>query len=288
MSKAVIENWVRSVEDASRLLLPREEPHGWLIKQSIHTHFHRLIPLMSLACFKDISGDILDVGAGTGALSLDLAWRAGNGGLVTALDQDTEALKIAKTIAGQVGVKVATLAGDATAMPVQDASRDMTVARFLFQHLSDPLAVLCEMRRVTRPGGLIAIIDVDDEIMVSDPPEPQHITDFRKAIRTLQSLRGGDRLIGHRLYRLMREAGLEAIQVMVIPFVGLGLQQGRRPEIEAFKIERLLRERNELIASEIMTDQDFTAALSELQQGFAEDRFQMDADIVATGLVPAA
>jgi hypothetical protein len=37
-----------------------------------------------------------------------------------------------------------------------------------------------------------------------------------------------------------------------------------------------------------MTAQDFDAALSELKQGFAEDRFHMDADIVAIGRVPAA
>ncbi len=287
MSQTIIENWVKCVAEASQFFLEKKGPHCWLIKQSISTHFQRLVPLLSLSCFNALAGSILDVGAGTGALTLDLAWRAGNGGFVTALDNDTEALKIVQTIAERVGVRIATLAGDATALPVKDATQDMTVARFLFQHLPDPSAVLSEMRRATRPGGRIVIIDVDDEVLLCEPPEKQHMAEFRKAIRILQSQRGGNRLIGRQLYRLMREAGLEAIQVIVIPFVRLGLQNGRRSDIEAFKIERLKREREELIDSRIMSAQDFDAAVSELEQGFAEDRFEMDADFVAVGSVPA-
>jgi ubiquinone/menaquinone biosynthesis C-methylase UbiE len=236
MSNVVIENWVVRVAEASQHFLQQQGPHTWLVKQSIYSHFQRLIPLLSLNCFRAITGSILDIGAGTGALSLDLAWRAANGGFVTALDQDTEALNIAKTIARHVGVRLGILAGDVTALPFNDATHDMTVARFLFQHLSDPPAVLSQMRRVTRPGGQIVIIDVDDALMLSDPPEPQHMAAIRQAIRTLQAQRGGNRLIGRHLYRLMREAGLEDIQVLVIPFISLGLQQTRRPEVEGFKI----------------------------------------------------
>ncbi len=291
MSQDPVENWVQRVAAASQLFLQHNGPHSWLIKQSIYTHFQRLVPILSMSGFQAVTGSILDVGAGTGALTLDLAWRVGNGSLVTAIDNDTEALKIAQSLAEQVGVRIATLAGDATALPVRDATQDMTVARFLFQHLPDPSSVLLQMRRVTRPGGRIVIIDVDDEVSLFEPPEPQHRAYFRKAIRTLQLRRGGNRLIGRQLYRLMRKAGLEAIQVMVIPFVRLGLQHGRRAEeIEAYQIERLLMEREELINSGIMTAHDFDAAISEMEQGFAqdgvEDRFEMAADFIATGLVP--
>ncbi len=281
-----IENWVRRVAEASESFLDRKGPYDWLIKQSIYTHFQRLIPLLSMSCFKSAGGSILDVGAGTGALAIDLAWRIGDGGRVTVLDHDPEALQILRTIAERVGVRVEALIGDAAALPVQDASQDMTVSRFLLQHLRDPLAVLAQMRRVTRPGGRVVIVDVDDEVWVMEPPEFPHVAAWRKALRTLQRQKGGDRQIGRKLYGLMREAGFEAIQVLVIPFVRLGLQQGRRAEVEQFKIERLFRERDELIDSGLMTAGDFEAALSELQQGFALDRFEMDAEFVAVGVVP--
>lgn len=286
MNQDHIVNWVQHVADASQLFLQQKRPHSLLIKQSIYTHVRRLIPLLTLSYFKTMTGSILDVGAGTGALTLDLAWRIGSGGLVTAIDNDREALKIAQFLAERVGVKIVTLVGDATALPIKDATQDMTVARFLFQHLPDPSAVLSQMRCVTRPGGRIVIIDVDDEVRLFEPPEPQDILHLRKAIQTSQSQRGGNRLIGRQLYRLMREAGLEAIQVIVFPFVRLGLQRGRVAEIEAFTIERVQREREELIDSRLMTAHDFDVAVGEMERGFAQDRFEMDADFVATGIVP--
>ncbi len=287
MSEISVEDWVRCVAEAGRPLLRENSPHAWLIEQSMHTHFQRLVPILSLSCFQTLTGSILDVGAGTGAMALDLAWRAGRKGFVTALDSDGQALKITQKIAQQVGVEIAALAGEAAALPLKDASQDMTVARFMFQHLRAPSAVIAEMRRVTRPGGRVVIIDIDDEVVLSEPAEEGPMREFRKAIGILQSNRGGNRLIGRKLYRLMREAGLEAIQVMVIPFVRQGLQNGRSPELEAFKIKRMLRERRELIDSGIMSAQAFEAALAELKHGFAEDRFEMHADFVAAGLVPA-
>ncbi len=286
MSQDPMENWIQRVADASQLFLQHNGPHSWLLKQSIYTHFQRLVSLLSMSCAA-VTGSILDVGAGTGALTLDLAWRVGLNGLVTALDNDAEALKIAQSLAERVGVKIATLLGDATALPVKDATQDMAVSRYLFQHLPDPSAVLFQMRRVTRPGGRIMIIDVDDGVALCEPLVSQHLAALRKAIRTLQLQRGGNRLIGRQLYRLMREVGLGAIQVIVIPRVRLGIQNGRSSaEIEAFQIERLLREREELINSGLMTAHDFDAAISEMEREFAQDCFEMEADFIATGLVP--
>ena len=285
MSQAEVENWVQSVTGASQLFLERGKPHCRLVKQSIHTHFRRLVPILSMACFENLSASILDVGAGTGALALDLAWRAGGKAFVTALDNDREALKIAQGISERLGVRISALVGNAYALPLKDAGQDVTVARYLFQHLTEPSAVLSQMRRVTRPGGRIVIIDVDDDVALCDPAE-QHMGNLRKALGVLQSERGGNRRIGRHLYRLMREAGLMAIQVIVIPFVRMGLQNGRSRELEAFKVERVLEERKELLDRAIITARDFDLAVSELEQGFSQDRFEMDADFVATALVP--
>ena len=288
MSQNPLEDWVQRVTSASQTFVAQNDSHGWLLKQSIYTHFPRLATLLAMPWFQTLSGSVLDVGAGTGALSLDLAWRAGGNGHVTAVDRDAEALEIACALAERVGVKIATLPGEATALPVADASQDTIVARFVFQHLPEPLAALREMRRVARPGGRIAIFDVDDEVTISEPPEPECVVKLHEAIRVLQSQRGGNRLMGRELYRLMREAGLTNVQVIVIPRVRLGLQNGRSAEAEAYQIERLLREREALIDSGLMTAGEFEAAVVATHRGFSEDRFDMAAEFVATGYVPAA
>ncbi len=288
MSQDAIENWIQRVTEASWPLVQRNGPHGWLLKQSIFTHFQRLATLLAMPWFQTLSGPVLDVGAGTGALSLDLAWRMGAQGRVTAVDRDAQALEIAHALAGEVGIELATAIGDANALPAGDATQNLTIARFLFQHLSAPAAALAEMRRVTRPGGRIVIIDVDDDVMLCEPAGLPHETALRQAIRALQAQRGGNRLIGRQLYRLMREAGLVNIQVIVIPRVQLGVQNGRNAEAEAYQLERLRREREALIGSGLMTAEEFATAQAETEKGFAQDRFAMEAEFVATGLVPAA
>ena len=79
MSQDPVENWVQRVAAASQLFLQNNGPHSWLIKQSIYTHFQRLVPILSMSGFQAVTGSILDVGAGTGALTLDLACRVGMG-----------------------------------------------------------------------------------------------------------------------------------------------------------------------------------------------------------------
>lgn len=287
MNPNSVESWIERVAGASQSFVQQNGPHTWLLKQSVYTHFSRLATLLAMPWFQTLTGSVLDVGAGTGALSLDLAWQVGANGHVTAVDHDGEALKIAGGLAGRLGIGISTLAGEATALPVGAATQDTTVARFLFQHLRDPLAALREMRRVTRPGGRIAIFDVDDDVKLCEPLEPQPVADLYQAIRTLQAQRGGNRLIGRALYGLMREAGLRNIQVIVIPRVQMGTQHGRNAELEAYEMERLIRERDGLIESGLMTADDFEAALLKTQQRFGEDRFEMVAEMIATGLLPA-
>jgi ubiquinone/menaquinone biosynthesis C-methylase UbiE len=50
--------------------------------------------------------------------------------------------------------------GDAEALPFPDGSFDIATCGSAFHHFSDPGRVLCEMVRVTRPGGRIALIDI--------------------------------------------------------------------------------------------------------------------------------
>ena len=288
MNQDSIEEWIQRVTVASQPFVQQNGPHGWLLKQSIFTHFQRLATLSAMPWFQALRGPVLDVGAGTGALSLDLAWRMGSEGRVTAVDRDAQALDIARGLAARTGVEIATADGDATALPAGDATQNLTIARFLFQHLSDPARALAEMRRTTQPGGRIVIIDVDDDTLLCEPASPLQITALRAAIRTLQAQRGGNRLIGRQLYRLMRDTGLVNIQVIVIPHVQLGVQNERNAAAEAYQLERLRREREALIGSGLMTAADFATALAETERGFARDRFEMEAEFIATGIVPAA
>ena len=108
------------------------------------------------------------------------------------------------------------LKGAGDLIPLDDGVMDFSYARLLFQHLSNPLEVLGEMRRVTRRGGVVVILDVDDRTNIIHPA-PEGLEDLEKRIASAQATAGGDRHVGRKLYGYMHEIGLQEIGVEHIP-----------------------------------------------------------------------
>ena len=92
---------------------------------------------------------VLDVGCGTGRMTDVLAR---NGANVVGLDLDAAML----AVAAQRTPAPLTL-GDAAALPIRDASFDVTVAVTLCEFVADVGAVFAELARVTRPGGRFVV-----------------------------------------------------------------------------------------------------------------------------------
>jgi SAM-dependent methyltransferase len=104
--------------------------------------------------------DLLDVGCGPGTITVDLAARVAPGRVV-GLDAAAAPLTEARAAAERAGVAVTFQVGDVYALDLPDDSFDVVHAHQVLQHLTDPVAALREMARVCRPGGLIAVRDVD-------------------------------------------------------------------------------------------------------------------------------
>src|ERR687883_1475675 len=104
--------------------------------------------------------DVLDVGCGPGTITVDLAGRVAPG-RVLGLDVSPAPLDEARALARSRGVAVAFEVGDVYALEAADDSFDVVHAHQVLQHLTDPVAALREMARVCRPGGLLAVRDVD-------------------------------------------------------------------------------------------------------------------------------
>jgi ubiquinone/menaquinone biosynthesis C-methylase UbiE len=154
---------------------------------------------------------VLDIGCGPGYVSAALA-RAFPASRVTGVDHDAGLLAMA-TAAVAKTPHVTFLQASAARMPVPEAHVDFAIARYVFQHLPEPVAVARELRRVLKPGGRLAIIDVDAALWgVAEPSFPEVAPIYAKTGRA-QAERGGDRLIGRRLHRILREAGFEDVQL---------------------------------------------------------------------------
>jgi SAM-dependent methyltransferase len=93
----------------------------------------------------------LDVGCGPGALTTELVGRLG-ADAVAAADPSEPFVQAARS--RHPGVEVA-LAG-AEDLPFDDGAFDAALAQLVVSFMSDPIAGLVEMRRVTRGGGVVA------------------------------------------------------------------------------------------------------------------------------------
>jgi SAM-dependent methyltransferase len=100
--------------------------------------------------------DLLDVGCGPGTITLDLAKRVAPGRVV-GVDRAAEVIAQAAARGASIDTdRVSFVAGDAYALPFGGGSFDVVHAHQVLQHLTDPVAALREMRRVMRPGGVVA------------------------------------------------------------------------------------------------------------------------------------
>jgi len=148
---------------------------------------------------------LVEVGSGSGALIRRLA-AAMPGVRMVALDAD--ALLVA-----QVPHGVDRVCGDARSLPIRPGSVNSIVFRYVLQHLPDPVAVLREALRALAPGGSVYVIEVDSGLWgLAEPADPR-LAEAHMRFAAAQRAEGGDRLIGRRLSRLLREAGFPDVRV---------------------------------------------------------------------------
>ena len=100
----------------------------------------------------------LDIGCGTGALTMAVARAAGPGGRVVGLDPNPEMLAVARRKPGGA----TWVEGVAEALPFDDASFDRVVSQFAMMFFEDRPGALREAARVLRPGGELAFAVIDD------------------------------------------------------------------------------------------------------------------------------
>ena len=115
---------------------------------------------------------LLDIGCGPGTITLDFAARVAPARVI-GIDAAPAAIEAAEAERAQQGVDNAEFRiADLYALDLADDTFDIVHAHQVLQHLADPVRALREMRRVCRPGGLVAARDGDYAAFTWYPAEP--------------------------------------------------------------------------------------------------------------------
>ena len=140
--------------------------------------------------------DIVDLGAGEGVLSQLLARRARS---VICIDNSPSMVKVGSQLAKEHGIDNLTYKlGDIEQVPLPDNSADLALLSQALHHARRPEQAIAEATRILRPGGRLAILDLN-----------QHT--FEKARELYQ-----DRWLGfspNRLHSWLKSAGLTEVAV---------------------------------------------------------------------------
>ncbi len=95
---------------------------------------------------------VLDVGCGTGIVARTAAEQVGAKGRVIGLDLNPHMLAVARRLRPDIDWRE----GDAMGLPFEPASFDATLSQAMLMFVPDPATALAEMRRVTKPSGVVA------------------------------------------------------------------------------------------------------------------------------------
>ncbi|MET8677410.1 methyltransferase domain-containing protein [Streptomyces sp. NPDC004647] len=154
---------------------------------------------------------VLDVGCGPGTITADLADLVAPG-QVTAVDAEPDILGQARSAVDERGLhNVRFATADVQDLAFPDGSFDVVHAHQVLQHVGDPVRALTEMRRVCRPGGIVAARDSDYAAMTWYPAVPG-LDDWRDLYERVARASGGEPDAGRRLLSWAGRAGFTDVR----------------------------------------------------------------------------
>ena len=182
---------------------PRYDLVNRIVTLGLDERWRRLV---AAVCLENKPERVLDLGCGTGDLTINIARMAEESVQITGLDYSLPMLERARKKAARAGVgeKVKFVHGDATKIPFPDGHFDCVGISFAFRNLTykNPLCLphLAEVKRVLKPGGRYIIVE-------SSQPENRVVkTLFHLYLRVLVGP-VGILLSGHKdAYRYLAES----------------------------------------------------------------------------------
>ena len=240
--------------------------HGYSLKENerLFDQANTLAELLHQNVNYSPGDKILEIGCGVGAQTVILA-KNSPGANFTSIDISFRSLKEAKSLIDRLGISnVEFMLADIFNLPFINDSFDHVFICFVLEHLSEPLKALNCLKKVLRPGGSITVIE-GDHGSAYFYPESQLAQKAINCLIKIQSLIGGNALIGRQLYPLLKQSYFKKIKVAPCQIYC----DSSRPEwVEGFTkntfIAMVKGVREEAIQQKLIEPEDWDEAINQL------------------------
>jgi len=210
----------------------------------------------------------LDIGCGSGDVTLKMAALVGAEGHVVGVDRDQTILQLARHEADKEGLPVTFQRLGAEEL-AEDSAYDLVFARYLLSHLPRPQRAVEAMVRAARPGGRLVLEDVFFPGHICYPSNAafDRFVELYQAVARMKE--GGDAAIGVRLLGMALEAGLEEVRVgLVVPT----FREGEGKWVTQVTMEHI---REAVVSAGLASDPEVDKVVSELGRLADDDRTLM-------------
>jgi ubiquinone/menaquinone biosynthesis C-methylase UbiE len=200
----------------------------------------------------------LDLGCGSGDVTLDMAALAGPGGWAVGIDMDQGKLEFARAAADERGLANVVFEAADVGQWAGPGDYDFVYCRFLLQHLARPVDLLRRMWDAVRPGGVLAVEDADLEGLFCDP-DNAGFSFYQRTYAEVLARNGGDPGCARRLARYLRETGIPGPQTRLLQEVNA---EGDAKAMPLLTLEAIA---DSIVSSGLATADQVTAAIEDLR-----------------------
>lgn len=216
---------------------------------------------------------VLDVGCGSGDVSLLLVKVVGNEGHVTGIDRDGPSLEIARERAGRLHLpNITFIQRDVCSLSPGFGPFDAAVSRRVIMYLPDPVDGIRRIAGTVRPGGVVAVLE-HDATMVPGRLKPLPLQELVTSwIWKTVEREGANIHIGFNLPQILEHAGLTVEHVRAEAII-----QTPKTHYPSVAIIRAMLPR--IIRNNVATEEEI--GLDTLDQRLSEERIEAGSTYVS-------
>ena len=163
---------------------------------------------------------ILDVGCGTGAVTLPAKVRVGKSGEAAGIDPAPEMITVARQKASRAGLEIDFRVGVIESLPFPDGTFDAVTSSLMMHHLPENVRAkgMAEILRVLKPGG---------RLLIADMMRPN--TSFLRQLFASLALHHGLKFGIEDLPEMLNGAGFKEIKQLESHFLVIGFVRATKP-----------------------------------------------------------